>query len=1148
MSNNLTILVHSTTTAVPLVIEVPLLCIADIRLDARHEEIPSEAVQELRFTIGGNQSASCYRNALAQPEHEVQLALRDENTTLNFAQFLESKTQTNPRSHTEVESGRHSLRSAKQMSQAHQRLSSILCGMAPKGSQGSVDKESVFVGAQTKAAGKTTANASLKSNLAQIPKPSKTSKCNAGNATTSNAMLQGSTSLPRPLQRFKAHSKDPTHIETDSGLDTSKSDEWDVPTTPTKPSESVRIGNEPTVSKKKTHPQTAKVKSGAQKKAAKLVPEKAQHIGKVEPEKKARPQRAAAVKAKDNIHRNVSDIDEESTEKSALVPSAASFKLSKQRLKGPVNLVTDTMEDSIKPAEHKQVREFDPVDLVDHDSEGISTGRDPHLPTDGLDLAEDSIETGEIGDNGLQDIASKATIEVRKLSDGSNDFGPLRQTSDTLCEPQQLQIAKRAANNPGPGANSLSNTTANSSIREDICPQSYIAAHNFMSVKTYRPTESQTQYGRSLEDAHSHGARTQNSARKPQEHSHPQQHVGEGYQNQKENEHQKPAKRQLTPQTQKIHAGSNTKSRRPGKPDLRSGRSPVKQAADPFASRLVELSQASSNVVKLKRAPKTLKENADSIKASKHLALNDTELRSSHKHVWSPSESMGQAAARLPHAMTIQTPRAQNNKRKMIEKETGGAAESRLEGDTLRPPQNKTPTFVPRKQQIISFSKSGPRNQGTLDTARDLNVPLVPEDLVPFNAIRADAEPSERFDEGHTLLNDNEETSPTRSQKIVATSDFTLGPSQPQAPKQLDAMPLSQGSRVTAAGSPLPPRSSQQRSEPNQSSLRLQSKIFASTPGVMQVVTEKLLGPEVIATEPSHQLSLQTSQQNIMQEDEASQVAIPKFRKHILHSPNGPSEASALQAHYHDASGIMFNIKTTEMITPVNNNGNPFNDDNVGSQSTFSRMLRVTADPSRKRTLPEGPAGAAAKKNRTQQITAVREDPDQTLVNSSSNAQAPDSSQEGSDFSMITKKSAAADNVLDEEREYSEALKNASEQEPTMAASLLSATINRLLSRTVRNEEAFAGLIDLYKDRGETVIAQFGTAIDKKARSRLDAMKDTREELVRDFQNIATQLTAEGEIITDHTRAMVDSSQVSQDKLSEMVASAFAACREQEPQ
>ena len=278
----------------------------------------------------------------------------------------------------------------------------------------------------------------------------------------------------------------------------------------------------------------------------------------------------------------------------------------------------------------------------------------------------------------------------------------------------------------------------------------------------------------------------------------------------------------------------------------------------------------------------------------------------------------------------------------------------------LSPNEESTPITVPHKQVMISFSKSGPRNQGKRALVR-------PKSALPVAFSKG------VFDRG-VEVSHNDPAEPLFAEERLARGEqLTYAP----VGQGFKYKPSSQNTRVTSNGSPMPLAQAGHTTEANSSSAESES----DPEDVASSVVDALKGDTLLPQPESPQLPKTSDLFAPVAQMRFQVQRMLKNQKLEPSSPNQPSEVSALPAHHVYATGVIVNPQTKETIVP-SKPADPFTMASSDSTSSFMRMLRQT-DRGKGKRVPDEAQLERPVKRRKSPVENSTQDPDLTLVNSS---------------------------------------------------------------------------------------------------------------------------------------------------------------------
>ena len=332
------------------------------------------------------------------------------------------------------------------------------------------------------------------------------------------------------------------------------------------------------------------------------------------------------------------------------------------------------------------------------------------------------------------------------------------------------------------------------------------------------------------------------------------------------------------------------------------------------------------------------------------------------------AEQEGPAQVRLPPHNVSLYPKSQERKRKAHDEDVfdSPAAKKSKKGyaEGGQSANKKTPITVRSKQSMISFSKSGPRNQGNgKNSSRNRNVSHAQTLYSMF----------EDRDVALNLVGGVEDDIAPASESSDNIEGLH-GVNSPKAPGQSQTNQCSQNTRVTKEGSPMPLAHSLNSNHRNEKSQLILDRDADNSGSEEQNSPEG--GDQNPITRRKSHLGMQTQDALDLQTD-----AIPlDFSKNPKHKPSSPtqsSEASGLAAHHILPTGQIYNPETQEAVIPSSPQ-DPFVIDSFGPQNSFIHLLRQNNKTAKKRANPDADPQLPNKRQCCEADNA--DDPDKTLV------------------------------------------------------------------------------------------------------------------------------------------------------------------------
>ena len=428
----------------------------------------------------------------------------------------------------------------------------------------------------------------------------------------------------------------------------------------------------------------------------------------------------------------------------------------------------------------------------------------------------------------------------------------------------------------------------------------------------------------------------------------------------------------------------------------------------------------------------------------------------------------------------------------------------------------KTPPIGSRKTAIISFSASGPRNQGVASKHKDkrlgtqasdakegrlseaVNKKTVVSELKPVNIVpsielqqpvlrRASNPP---YDDDHVAFEDGEPMALANIERELHTHPPNRF-SQLGNVEGLDSKPSSQTTRVNHNGSPMPVRHPTNEpalvstSNPNLKDEEYHMPRHEQQLEIVEVESsstdsedhsrydgeEKEVGG---AQETIHESTLppknEVSHASISQIGAYNWTNIARNSKQIPSSPHEPSATAVLPAH-HMYNGQIINPGTNEAVVPANPH-DPFTAASV-MPSSFIRLLQKASE-NHTQQRSEAALDKQAINLKISSVSAL-DDPEKTMVESTrsrrhmnvddpkhiiSSRSSRDTSEEATTRTLIE------EIVEDTPTQWKKAL--LPHQKNTLE--VLTEISHRLLAHMIKDEDAFIDLIHDFKNSGNKLI------------------------------------------------------------------------------
>ena len=484
--------------------------------------------------------------------------------------------------------------------------------------------------------------------------------------------------------------------------------------------------------------------------------------------------------------------------------------------------------------------------------------------------------------------------------------------------------------------------------------------------------------------------------------------------------------------------------------------------------------------------------------------------------------------------------------------------------------ERKTPPLASRKTAIISFSISGPRNQGNAskDQASKHSTKTLTSRMVePANVRRkiTDAPKGTRPEETVDILEEAEpvtfdvEVQPPTCQQHRSSKHANI--------ERLGSKPSSQTTRVNHNGSPMPTRHPTNElvfNPPNSPLLGnndqhdLTREQFISNEREMFLVDvdddeeegegegeggRGGRGEVEVALQPQLPPGNDVSQASMPQPDSYEWVNMSKNSKQIPSSPHEPSVISSLPAHHMYLTGEIVNYNTKEPIIPSNPQ-DPFMDQ-AARPSSFIRLLQHASEKGTKQS-PEAATYDKSKKAKKTTVSFV-EDPDKTLVEPSLPSRKTKCTNVEDLFS-----SSSSEETSEEEPSRT-LVEEAVEDTPTQwnkalqpyrqnTLDVLTEISHRLVAHMTKSEDDFLDLVLDFKKQGNLLIDHLEKELELQNAARAAAMDALRKKMNSLYKEICAELERNADRMIGRTRLLEDKWQTHRNLLLASVDDALAAC------
>ena len=496
----------------------------------------------------------------------------------------------------------------------------------------------------------------------------------------------------------------------------------------------------------------------------------------------------------------------------------------------------------------------------------------------------------------------------------------------------------------------------------------------------------------------------------------------------------------------------------------------------------------------------------------------------------------------------------------------------------------KTPPLASRKTPIISFSTSGPRNQGVGLKARANKAKMQVSDvelavftgglgklnnttngcLVPtaptiaieqrpkplpqntyhgseqLQGFSSDAEPLV-----HSIEQKLPEPLPGRRDQQLQTEQFTLKPS-------------SQTTRVDYNGSPMPTRHLTNR--------HISSPSHSSSPGIKclanydqgQLISDRedVFPAGADENGRADEESLLPVLPSIVDVSQPSMPPVGDYtwtntamnKKQIPSSPRAPSIASALPVHHVYQNGELINPDTEEPIVPSNPQ-DPFICHGT-NMSHFSRLLRNASGKGTKRPA-ESRANDCSKKTRLSTDILGFDDPDETLVDppersrksklvSATMAPSSGSSSGSSLLVEVPEKELSPTLVDDKIEDTPSQWKKALQPHQRNVLDVLTQISHQLLAHMIKNENSFIDLIEDFKKGGTLLINHLEKEHEAENVVQAASSETLKQKVLGLYQKTSADLEKNTSKLTARSKGMQKEWRARQESLAAKVDAALA--------
>lgn len=485
-------------------------------------------------------------------------------------------------------------------------------------------------------------------------------------------------------------------------------------------------------------------------------------------------------------------------------------------------------------------------------------------------------------------------------------------------------------------------------------------------------------------------------------------------------------------------------------------------------------------------------------------------------------------------------------------------------------PTEKTPLLASRKTPIISFSASGPRNQGIL--IKGTGQPPKPISAVQWAISgNVDVELKNVADKSEVLdapnCADEQQQLPLGRKTVLKMEQLQILSISAEWPAILDLQeaPLSvqkrpsqeshtnafapkvssQTTRVDHNGSPMPTRHmsntsfTKDKTDPAKRNQDIENRNHEDVlladdeddyPEAEQMLQRALPSSNSISLLPMPPV------------DTYAWVNTSKNKKQIPSSPEAPSMISALTAHHAYQTGELINPHTEEAIVPSKPQ-DPFTG-REARLSSFTRLLRNASEQGAKRPA-EAKTGDFPKKVRLSTCVSMVEDPDRTLVEmpKTPNKSKLKTTEDVSDSSSKegTSEGGASPTLIEHDVEGTpKQWKKALQPHQRNVMDVLIQISHQLLAHLIKSEDAFMDLINDFKTGGNLLIDHLEKEHEAASLVQLARAEALKRKVIGLYQKTNANLELHADVITGRMKELEKEWRANQESLTAKVNAALA--------
>lgn len=516
----------------------------------------------------------------------------------------------------------------------------------------------------------------------------------------------------------------------------------------------------------------------------------------------------------------------------------------------------------------------------------------------------------------------------------------------------------------------------------------------------------------------------------------------------------------------------------------------------------------------------------------------------------------------------------QRSKRKAIVQT--GSTLKKVKGSSLgfdgpRMSIETTPPLASRKTPIISFSTSGPRNQGIGTKARAkksrIQVPVVQcavpsngkgklnntanEPKVPAAPIHLLEQQQQQQPHSHSIVN-----KPKQSRDLSPNAKPLTQSDQELHTERLGLKPSSQTTRVDHNGSPMPTRHLTNRHIPSPSHGTSPENVCRPDSDSGEMLGDGEDGFLNDADQDSYKEG-QLLQPILSSTTDISQTSMPQVgaytwlntsltKKQIPSLPQAPSVASALPVHYVHRISKLVNPHTEEAVIP-----STIKDPSISRGTRLSHFAQLLQNASEKgpESLVEATAIDFPKKMRLSTDVLVVDDPERALVELS---EEPRKSKPTTADRLSSPSSSSSSSKQSSEMAMSPTLvENQTETTPTQwkkalqphqrnVLDVLIQISHQLLAHMIKSEDAFMVLIDDFRKGGNLLIDHLEKEHETENLAQTASTKALRQKVVGIYQKANADLQLNTSNIRGRTKDIEEQWEARQNSLMAKVNAALA--------